>query len=62
MDGQVTVINWTKLGINIDFLWRRLVSIAVMSVTSKNARIETHCHIHFENSLDERRFSRAALK
>jgi hypothetical protein len=40
MDNQVTVIIWTKLDVDIGFLWRRLVSITITSVASKIARME----------------------
>ena len=61
MDNEVTVVCWSKLDVDIGILWRRLVSITITSVRSKKARMETHCHIHFENSLYERRFSRVTL-
>jgi hypothetical protein len=61
MDNEVTVICWSKLDIDISFLWCRLASITITSVMSKYAKVETHGHIHFENGLYERRFSRATL-
>ena len=61
MDNEVTVVCWMKLEVDIACLRRCLVSIALLCIGRRQIEEDTHCHIHFEDRLDQRRFSRADL-